>query len=148
MLGDLGLDQLAAGPGHRLQGVAAAHSTQPQPVVGGRGDPLAQGFDLGQVLLAEADDDSVVVTAEGDLPPQLGLALDPFEELARRAALDQIRQLGDPAVGPALGLGAAPADGEQLLELVEDQHGGDEPIALVPQLGVGGKPPTARQGRG
>ena len=94
------------------------------------GDRATQGLEIGEIILAQADDDPVVLllVAEGE---RLAARLDARPHRGRDVVLDEIGQLGDEGSDAAIPL----PQGEQLLELIEDQDRREEAVARAPEMG-------------
>jgi hypothetical protein len=135
-LGDLQRDEPAARLGDRVERLLPGHARQPHAVLRDAGHRGLQRLQVRQVVLAQRDQDAVVAAREvealGDAVVDVELGL----QGAWRPVLHQVGELVDelrrarPAGVVALG------EGEDLLELVEDQQRCQRAAVGVAQLVV------------
>ena len=92
LLCDVLADQVAPGAEHHLQRLVAGHPLEVH-AVGERGDLVPEIVEVGEEILAQADDDAKDVLAEDVCLGGLGRRIETSLDRRRRAPLDQIAQL-------------------------------------------------------
>ncbi len=127
---DLPAHPIGGGLHDRQEGVAAVEVRKPHAIAPQGRDRAAQGLEIGEVILAQADDDPVVLllVAEGE---RLAARLDARPHRGRDVVLDEVGELGDEGSDAAIPL----PQGEQLLELIENQDRREEAVAHAPEMG-------------
>ncbi len=131
-LGHHGVDQLAVLGSDHLQGLRTHQMTEPHPVVDQRGHQRLELFELRQEVLAQAQDDLVGMLVEQEAASLAGVRVEAPLDLLGGSAFDQVCQLGEEGTAARqqhrrLGVG------EHLLELVENQNRGDQPVTPGPE---------------
>ncbi len=132
-LGDFLRDKTLAGLQHRGERLRAGHRREPQAVLRDARHLLLEALERGEVVLAQRDQHPVVAAREIEtLGGSLVLVELRFEFL-RRAVLDQIGQIRDEARGACAPEVIALREGEDLLELVEDEQRNQRRARLIAQ---------------
>ena len=135
-LGHLFVDQRATRLAHRVQRLGASHARQAHPVLRDRGHLALEALEVREVVLAQRDQDAVVAAREVEALDDRLVVIEPRLERLRQAVLHQVGEILDEA-RRALAAGViALRQGEDLLELVEDQQRRDNPAGGVEQLVV------------
>ena len=112
----------------------AIHTPQPQAIQRHGGHAGAKGLQLGQEVLANAQQNLVVMPPEGEGACLLGMLVYPRLQRGGRAAFGQVGQLIDEGFG---GFGAVRIDAaerEDLLELIQHQKGHHRTISRIPEV--------------
>ncbi len=134
--GHLLVEQAPSRAQDRLHGAGSPEPLEPHAIVGGRGNLQAQAFQVGEEILAQAQNDLAELPVV-DVARRFRRSLvEPALERGRRPALDEIAQLIEEVLAPGAQRGAFRAEREDLLELVEDQNRHDDAVVLAPQLRV------------
>ena len=120
--GDFLGHELAARLQHGGERLRARHPGEPHPVLRDRGHLALQSFEVGEIVLAQRDQDPVVGAREVELLGRGVVALDPRFERLRRAVLDEVGEVLEELRGALAAEVVALREREDLLELVEDQQ--------------------------
>ena len=110
----------------------SVHRQQPHAVVGDRRDQPAEAVQFGQEVVAQGQHDLAALLVEIVAAASFGIALQRLADAPGRVPFDQRGEFLDDAGGGRSRL----AQGEDLLELIEDEHRRHQPVAPAPELGV------------
>ncbi len=132
-LGDLFGHELAARFHHRGKRLLSGHAGKTHAILRDRGHLALQALEVREVILAQCDEDSVVGAVEVEALGDGILALDHHLERLGCPVLDQVRQVLDEFGGALASEVVVLPEGEDLLELVEDEERDERVAALVAQ---------------
>lgn len=136
VLGDVGRDQVASGALHHRQRLRAGHALQAEAMRQQRGHARAPGIELRQEIFAQAEHELNRLALEVENESVVEMLLQSLAHCVGRAMLDDGLQVGG-ELGNAGGTAGRPlAEGEDFLELVEDDDRSDEAIAGTPEVEV------------
>ncbi len=131
--GDFLGDELAARIYHRGERLRAGHPGEPHPVLGDRGHLALEPFEVGEIVLAQRDQDPVVGARKVEFFRRRVVALDALLELPGRAVLNEVGEVVQELGGALAAEIVALRQREDLLELVEDQQRGERLPGRVAQ---------------
>jgi hypothetical protein len=125
--GDFAADQRMraerGGTEHGFEGLRAIEEVEGHAVLREQRQAGLPAFEVREEILAQGKDDAQGRGAEVEVAGEAAILGKALLERARRAILQEIGHLLEPSVGLALAGRILAAEGEDFLELIEEEHG-------------------------
>ena len=118
---------------HGSERLPARHGREPQPVLGDARHRALQALEGCEIILAQCDEHAIVAAREVEAFGRRVVGLEPFLERPRRAILDEIGEVLHEAGRAGAAEIVALREGEDFLELIEDEQRNQRGAGLVPQ---------------
>ena len=121
---------------HDPERLARIHALQPERVVVHARHARREVAQVGEEILTQTEQQFARPVRKRVVQGQLGIRLEALFHRRGRTRLRKVGELAQEGLGSLPAIDVGPAHREDLLELIEDEEGRDETVALVPEADV------------